>query len=737
MSAEHQVMDIVGYADRLSGAPGNTIEFKVSCLQPGYESTLVRLIHGDTNPAGPGYKEERIPSAIDDTRAGRRQPLRHGSHMLVADPGSTLRLPSFSLQCWVLPTAPERGVQGVLTRWANDVGYGLFVDDDACLALWVGGEGRVERLASGSPLRHAWYFAGATYDAETGHMCLCQIPLREFPHDRLPGHVERRVSPFAPDDPQRPFLVAAAGGETHEDVAWHFNGKIDRPRVFSSAATRDELEALRTGASPHQVEPDLAAAWDLGSDPSDDHVVDLGSAGLGGTLVNMPTRGVTGHNWTGRQTHFALAPDEYGAIHFHEDDLTDARWETDFSLTVPEGLPSGIYAAHLRSPAGEDHVPFVVRPPRGQPTARILLVIPTFTYLAYANEHITWTTEPAPYEGVAANLQPEDHFAIQARLLSMYDSHADGSGVCYSSSARPIVNMRPKYAMPLIRSPHLLGADLHLTDWMEVKGFEFDVVTDHDLHEEGLELLKPYSVVVSGSHPEYVSVEILEAIDDYLAAGGRIMYMGGNGYYWVTSLASEQPVIEVRRGHVGSGTWRSAPGEEHHSTTGERGGLWRNRGWAPQRLFGVGFTAAGYYPDMPPYRRTAASRDPRAAWIFEGVADDPLIGDTGLVLNGAAGFEIDRADTGLGTPEHALVIAEAIGFSDNYQSVSEEILLSDSLQGGPVSPTVRADVLYYEGPNDGAVFSVGSISWCGSLSQDSYGSDVSRITENVLRRFSS
>jgi N,N-dimethylformamidase len=44
-------------------------------------------------------------------------------------------------------------------------------------------------------------------------------------------------------------------------------------------------------------------------------------------------------------------------------------------------------------------------------------------------------------------------------------------------------------------------------------------------------------------------------------------------------------------------------------------------------------------------------------------------------------------------------------------------------------------MVYFETPNDGAVFSVGSICWCGSLSHNQYDNNVSRITENVLRKF--
>jgi N,N-dimethylformamidase len=52
-----------------------------------------------------------------------------------------------------------------------------------------------------------------------------------------------------------------------------------------------------------------------------------------------------------------------------------------------------------------------------------------------------------------------------------------------------------------------------------------------------------------------------------------------------------------------------------------------------------------------------------------------------------------------------------------------------------VSPFVRGDVVFFELADGGAVFSAGSIAWCGSLSHNGYDNSVSRITENVLRRF--
>jgi N,N-dimethylformamidase len=153
-------------------------------------------------------------------------------------------------------------------------------------------------------------------------------------------------------------------------------------------------------------------------------------------------------------------------------------------------------------------------------------------------------------------------------------------------------------------------------------------------------------------------------------------------------------------------------------------------------MVGVGFTAQGFDIALP-YRRQPASFDPRVAWIFEGIGDDESIGDCpNLILgHGAAGHEVDRYDRGLGTPAHTFLLATATGFSDGYQAVIEEILMADSRQGGTVNPRVRADMTYLEYPNGGAVFSVGSIAWCGALSANGYDNTVARVTGNVLRRF--
>src|SRR5262249_62204386 len=103
--------------------------------------------------------------------------------------------------------------------------------------------------------------------------------------------------------------------------------------------------------------------------------------------------------------------------------------------------------------------------------------------------------------------------------------------------------------------------------------------------------------LITGTHPEYYSPGMLNALEAYLAQGGRLIYLGGNGFYWKIGWHRELPgVIEVRRGETGTRTWAGEPGENYLSTLEEPGGPWRSLGRAPQRLVGVGYASEGSIP---------------------------------------------------------------------------------------------------------------------------------------------
>src|SRR5262249_3439988 len=90
----------------------------------------------------------------------------------------------------------------------------------------------------------------------------------------------------------------------------------------------------------------------------------------------------------------------------------------------------------------------------------------------------------------------------------------------------------------------------------------------------------------------------------------------------------------------------------------------------------------------------------------------------------------------LGSPAHALLLATSAGrHTDYYQVTSEDVPIQVPGQGGTQSPLVRADMVFFETAGGGAVFSVGSINWLGSLGTNGYDNNVARITNTLLNRF--
>ena len=136
------------------------------------------------------------------------------------------------------------------------------------------------------------------------------------------------------------------------------------------------------------------------------------------------------------------------------------------------------------------------------------------------------------------------------------------------------------------------------------------------------------------------------------------------------------------------------------------------------------------------YRLLPAARDPQHAWMFDGI-DGDVLGDYGLSGGGAAGFELDRADTTQGTPANTVILARSENPPASFVTVPEELLSHvNTLSGEPVADLKRAEIVYFDTPSGGAVFAVGSITFCGSLWRDGgFGGPVSRLLENVVRRF--
>ncbi len=527
------------------------------------------------------------------------------------------------------------------------------------------------------------------------------------------------------------LFIAACGGDP---VGGHFNGKVERPYIVGAgpggAGTPPPREPV--AAAP------VVADWDFSREIPSQRVVDAGPNGWHGVLVNLPTRAMKGSTWTGEEHCWRHSPEHYGAIHFHDDDLHDCGWDTDFTYTIPEDLPSGAYAARLSCGEHEDMIPFFVRPRLGEPGSAICVLVPTFTYTVYGNYSRGLTNDE--YRARARDWGARKRTADDHREygLSTYNFHRDGSGIGFASRLRPVLNLRSEFLSYVdARGSGLrhYPADTHLFDWLEECGYRFDIVTDEDLHREGHDLVAPYQVVLTTSHPEYHTARTLDALEQFLDGGGRLMYLGGNGFYWRVALHDDVPgAVEIRRAEGGIRAWAAEPGEYYNAFDGQYGGLWRRNDRPPQRLAGVGFSGQGQFVGSY-YMREPGADDPRAAWIFEGVPDR-ILGDFGLSGGGAAGFELDRVDHRLGSPPNTLILATSEQHGETFVVVPEELLTHISTWPGEAPEAlIRSNMAFFETGRGGAVFSAGSITYCGSLAHDGYDNNISRITRNVLDRF--
>ncbi|CAL5869535.1 uncharacterized protein PFLUO_LOCUS3765 [Penicillium psychrofluorescens] len=513
-------------------------------------------------------------------------------------------------------------------------------------------------------------------------------------------------------------------GQHSSKPSCFYNGRLDSPSFTI------------TGPSCR-----IVAQYDFSKSISTDSIEDVSGNGRNGVLINAPTRAVKGYDWDGSEPDWTKATYGYGAIHFHEDDLDDAKWATNFSIAIPSTARSGAYAVEVKCSDGtSDMITFFVRP-NPSSTAQVALVMTTFTYLAYANERMfdqSRSSAMTTPDGVKIGAGNEYFKNLDRRLdlgLSAYDVHRDGSPCAFSSALRPILNLRPGYVHWALDRPREFSADLLMVGFLERSGIPYDIITDHCLNSSDQKATSQYTTIITGCHPEYHSLQTLDAFSAFAKSGGNLMYLGGNGFYWVADIDEARPHrLEVRKGDQGCRSVTFPAGERMHSLTGALGGLWRSRGRAPNYLWGIGACAFGTGPGKPYNANSRYAQDPKFAWIFEGFDPNEPIGENGFG-GGASGDEIDRLDISLGTPSNAILLARSVQHDDTFGLFNEDSMFPMVNTLGSNCNLVRSDLIYYDTEGGGAVLSVGSINWYCSLAWDNYENNVSKLTDNVVREF--
>jgi hypothetical protein len=368
--------------------------------------------------------------------------------------------------------------------------------------------------------------------------------------------------------------------------------------------------------------------------------------------------------------------------HLPSEGATD--WARSFRLVVPD-WPSGIYAAKLLDLSGSvAYVPFVVRAAPGHETN--LLVI--------ANNS-TWNC----YNGWGG--------------FSRYG--VPGDGAWQFSYLRPdpyLVNLSNSTGGFHYTSKHRARGELWVLNWLQSAGYQVDVATDLDLHT-GIAGLNNYKGIILSTHPEYLSLTTFNNINNYLAAGGHLIYLGGNGVYDAVDISADLKSLTVYGTY---GTGRTHLFRQLSPPHPESALLGVAYPWS----LACGGDAANLAGSRVPYQVIDASHP---FFAGTGMTNGALFGAMGwcvdengssLLDGGASGWEVDVQDAN--SPANVQLLA--LGTNPFTLNCSPY----------PNIP-MAANMTYYEHPGGGFVFSVGSMSFGGSLVVDA---TIQQIMRNVL-----
>jgi hypothetical protein len=252
----------------------------------------------------------------------------------------------------------------------------------------------------------------------------------------------------------------------------------------------------------------------------------------------------------------------------------------------------------------------------------------------------------------------------------------------------------------------LTRAELWVLDWLRSAGYSADVYSDADFHD-GIPNLAAYKALILNTHPEYWTAGMRARLEQYLAGGGRLIYLAGNGLFEeVTYPATPAGAI---------GFFPGGPGRELSYFRNPRPGV---RSALPERqVLGVAYLAES--SASAPFTVEQASH---RFFISTDLTNGQNFGAEGL--NGAAsGWEMDTSAPGVIPPDDTTIVTGDLG-SDRGNPPQGLVRLARGANNG-----YAADMTYYDHPGGGFVFAAGAIPVGGSLVVDAA---LQQIVRNVL-----
>jgi hypothetical protein len=317
----------------------------------------VRVIQGYQSDDGPPVKSEEITKIPGGTHKGRFQLAHAGSHGTIPDIGLKVQDAGVRFTCYVEPWLVECDHPQTLISTLDattNTGIAVVLNPSGELDVWVGIMSKIQPVSCGFvPAKRRWM--KLIVRVEENILQVEIQPRARFTEPPIRGKSFSTTldgtAKFSTDFSE--LLIAAGRAKDPNDERSfhvptnHFNGRVDTLII----------EALGE-------DPRVLAHYDFALDMSSDFIRDTSGNNRTGALANAPSRAMKGHDWDGTESDWTKASYGYGAIHFHEDDLDDAQWETDFKIKIPQNARSGVYAIDIQGTQGDvgDQVLFFVRP---------------------------------------------------------------------------------------------------------------------------------------------------------------------------------------------------------------------------------------------------------------------------------------------------------------------------------------------------------------------------------------
>ena len=721
------------YAEKYLTA-GDTIHFRVSSDVP-YELSVCRLGWEIDDPLG----DEVLHSFLQSPPV--EQPIHQGSFVQVekalpAEEG----LHALTLECWVRPWK-LKGWQTLVSQhdYPTACGFGLFLDGEGRVQFYLGdGETHRQEWSHVGPQleNRRWQHVVGSWDGKTKSLWIDGKLIETWPFE---GTVKPGNSP-----------LRLAGCGYDGSVVNLLDGDLAMPVIYSRALQEDEIVARfkQQGLQPAEGRHVLAC-WPLDEERGE-QVADCSENGRHGRIANCGTWMIGGPSFDGGQVPRygeydpAEDPKRGHGLRFASDDLYDCRWEVTHEYRIPETAKPGLYVGRFRFEVDGVprmyHATFVLRKRKEAPKAPILMIASTSSWLAYMATPFAVTPPGLLYHWGTGGITNSPG---NPPAYCMYRNHHAGQPAYKIGVNRPWPNAGPYvlYAQGGSGYSHLVRAERFALAWLEKNGYQYDMVSDWDVHRDP-DLLSGYKVVVVNGHGEYWSSQAHDALDRYLGGGGNVMVLSGNVMLWRVSYNSEGTVMECRKLDPALGGRAGCTvGEIWHSQDGRRGSLTRECGYPTWKLIGLdtlGWTGIApnnfglYHVERPDH---FLFNNPQPVGLDKG---DTFGGSPSGGVPKAVGHECDvrmslLAELTESVPPGAVLPQETAGIVTLANGIVPSYTAFDYFTRRiNLENAVVANMIYWERPRGGRVFHAGSLGSGWGLSVDP---KFQILVSNVLHHF--